>query len=57
MIDGMLEIGAEGVSAAPKAAPRCRHRQLLKGAIAPDSVVLFNTGGALKFLDVLPSAS
>ena len=57
MVKGMKELGRyEGVSAAPEggatvAALRwlCHHRR-----IAPDeTVVLFNTGGALKYLDVL----
>jgi threonine synthase len=59
MIDGMLEIGAvEGVSAAPEggaalaAIKRLRDDRLIK---RDDSVVLFNTGGALKYLDVLGS--
>jgi threonine synthase len=57
MIDGMLAIGSsEGVSAAPEggatlAAVECLLRD---GTIkANEAVVLFNTGGALKYLDVL----
>jgi threonine synthase len=57
MIDGMLAIGSsEGISAAPEggatlAALECLLRE---GTIAAgDAVVLFNTGGALKYLDVL----
>lgn len=57
MIAGMLDIGKrEGISAAPEggatvAALECLVRE---GTIkAADSVVLFNTGGALKYLDVL----
>jgi threonine synthase len=57
MVDGMRAIGAaEGISAAPEggaalAAIRALQRQ---GRIArTDRVVLFNTGGALKYLDVL----
>jgi threonine synthase len=61
MVDGMLEIGKhEGVSAAPEGgAAFVAIRELsASGAINPDhSVVLFNTGGALKYLDVLPAAS
>lgn len=57
MVDGMLEIGrCEGVSAAPEggaalAAIRCL---VTDGSIKPqDSVVLFNTGGALKYMEAL----
>ena len=57
MVDGMLAIGAyEGVSAAPEggAAFVAIQRLAADGSIRPDdSVVLFNTGGALKYLDVL----
>jgi threonine synthase len=57
MIDGMLELGrAEGVSAAPEggAALAAIRRLVDDGSIGPrDRVVLFNTGGALKYLDVL----
>ena len=57
MIDGMLELGSfEGVSAAPEggAALAAVKRLLEDGLIRrDDSVVLFNTGGALKYLDVL----
>jgi len=57
MVDGMLAIGAcEGVSAAPEggAAFVAIQRLAADGSIKPnDSVVLFNTGGALKYLDVL----
>ncbi|MET0279624.1 MAG: threonine synthase [Steroidobacteraceae bacterium] len=59
MVDGMLELGAlEGISAAPEgAAALAAIRQLVtSGSIAPqDRVVLFNTGGALKYLDALPA--
>jgi threonine synthase len=59
MVDAMIEIGsAEGVSAAPEGgAALAALRQLIEcGTIArTESVVLFNTGGALKYLDVLPS--
>jgi threonine synthase len=57
MVEGMLAIGAcEGVSAAPEggAALIAIQRLAADGSIKPDdSVVLFNTGGALKYLDVL----
>jgi threonine synthase len=57
MIDGMLAIGRHaGVSAAPEggAALVAIQRLVGDGAITRDqSVVLFNTGGALKYLDVL----
>ncbi|MCC7416031.1 MAG: threonine synthase [Acidobacteria bacterium] len=57
MVEGMLRIGRlEGVSAAPEggAALAAIERLLAAGTIRQsDSVVLFNTGGALKYLDVL----
>src|SRR5262245_31771681 len=57
MVAGMLEIGKhEGVSAAPEGgAALAAIRQLTSsGTIKPhESVVLFNTGGALKYLDVI----
>jgi threonine synthase len=57
MIDAMIEIGStEGISAAPEGgAALAAVRVLIEdGTIRPqDSVVLFNTGGALKYLDVL----
>src|SRR6476620_11449709 len=57
MVDGMLAIGKHaGVSAAPEggAALVAVQRLVADGSIKPqDSVVLFNTGGALKYLDVL----
>ena len=57
MIAAMREIGAtEGISAAPEGgATLVALRALLaNGTIAPsDRVVLFNTGGALKYLDLL----
>ena len=59
MVDGMLAIGRHaGVSAAPEggAALAAIQRLVADGTIKPhDSVVLFNTGGALKYLDVLRS--
>ncbi|MQA28595.1 MAG: threonine synthase [Luteitalea sp.] len=57
MVAGMLEIGrTEGISAAPEGgAALAAIRQLTsQGTIGlNDSVVLFNTGGALKYLDLL----
>jgi len=57
MVDGMLAIGRHaGVSAAPEggAALIAIERLVADGSIKPhESVVLFNTGGALKYLDVL----
>ena len=57
MVDGMLRLGAlEGISAAPEggATVAALVHLLRDGTIKPtDSVVLFNTGGALKYLDVM----
>jgi threonine synthase len=57
MVDGMREIGSsEGVSAAPEggAALAAIKRLVADRMIHRDhTVVLFNTGGALKYLDVL----
>jgi threonine synthase len=57
MIDGMLELGStEGISAAPEggATLAAARRLISAGTIRPsDSVVLFNTGGALKYLGVI----
>jgi threonine synthase len=57
MVEGMLEMGSrEGISAAPEggAALAAIERLVGDGSIRPqDSVVLFNTGGALKYLDIL----
>ena len=57
MIEGMRELGRlEGISAAPEGgATFVALRTLLqRGVIPPDeSVVLFNTGGALKYLELL----
>jgi threonine synthase len=57
MIRDMKELGArEGISAAPEGgASLTALKQLLdRGIVASsDTVVLFNTGGALKYLDVL----
>jgi threonine synthase len=59
MVEGMREIGqAEGVSAAPEggAALAAIKRLVADRLIRPHHVVvLFNTGGALKYLDVLTS--
>jgi threonine synthase len=59
MIDGMLELGGtEGISAAPEggAALAAIRTLVADGTIqSRDRVVLFNTGGALKYLDALPS--
>ena len=57
MVDGMLTIGrTEGISAAPEggATVAALRRLISAGTIQPtESVVLFNTGGALKYLEVL----
>jgi threonine synthase len=57
MVKDMLVLGSlEGVSAAPEgAATLSAARQLVaEGHIKPqETVVLFNTGGALKYLDLL----
>jgi threonine synthase len=57
MIDDMLAIGRlEGISAAPEgaAALSATRRLVAAGVIRPhESVVIFNTGGALKYLDIL----
>jgi threonine synthase len=57
MIDDMLEIGRlEGISAAPEggASLSALRKLVAEGLVAPhETVVLFNTGGALKYLDVL----
>jgi threonine synthase len=60
MVDAMRQIGRrEGVSAAPEggAALVAIERLVADGSIKPgDSVILFNTGGALKYLDVIADA-
>ncbi len=60
MIDDMIAIGShEGVSAAPEggAALSAIRRLVADGRIKKhETVVLFNTGGALKYLDVLHGA-
>ena len=57
MVAAMREMGRlEGVSAAPEGGAALQALRVLKsaGRIEPhDTVVLFNTGGALKYLDVL----
>jgi threonine synthase len=57
MVAGMRALGSrEGVSAAPEggAALQALKRLVADGRVGRDeSVVLFNTGGALKYLDVL----
>jgi threonine synthase len=57
MIAGMREMGRlEGISAAPEGGAALHAIKVLiaQGRITPDeTVVLFNTGGALKYLDVL----
>jgi threonine synthase len=57
MVEGMLAVGKhEGISAAPEGgAAFVAVRHLVdRGVIRPtDAVVLFNTGGALKYLDVI----
>jgi threonine synthase len=57
MVADMRELGAkEGISAAPEggAALRALKGLIEEGRVKPDeTVVLFNTGGALKYLDVL----
>ena len=57
MVTSMRELGSrEGISAAPEggAALQALKRLVAAGRVGPDeTVVLFNTGGALKYLDVL----
>jgi threonine synthase len=57
MVEGMLTMGrTEGISAAPEggATVGALRRLLSTGTIqASESVVLFNTGGALKYLEVI----
>jgi threonine synthase len=59
MVTGMRELGGrEGISAAPEGGAALQAVKLLlhDGVMRRDeSVVLFNTGGALKYLDVLVS--
>ena len=57
MVTGMKDLGRlEGISAAPEGGAALHALRMLvgEGRIKPhDNVVLFNTGGALKYLDVL----
>ncbi len=57
MVPGMKDLGRfEGISAAPEGGAALHALRVLKqqGRITPkDRVVIFNTGGALKYLDVL----
>ncbi len=57
MISGMKDLGRfEGISAAPEGGAALHALRVLtaEGRITPDDVVVvFNTGGALKYLDVL----
>jgi threonine synthase len=57
MVDDMLAIGrTEGVSAAPEGAASLSALRALvaSGTVKPhETIVLFNTGGALKYLDLL----
>ena len=61
MVRGMRDLGSqEGISAAPESGAALQAVRILKGdgRIQPDeSVVVFNTGGALKYLDVMAFAS
>lgn len=57
MVESMKEMGArEGISAAPEGGAALHALKVLvrDGRVTPDqTVVVFNTGGALKYLDVL----
>jgi threonine synthase len=57
MVTSMKELGAlEGISAAPEGGAALHAVKVLleQGRVRPtDTVVVFNTGGALKYLDVL----
>ena len=57
MVSGMRALGSrEGISAAPEGGAALQAVKVLikDGRIKPtDSVVVFNTGGALKYLDVM----
>jgi threonine synthase len=59
MVDGMMAMGSlEGISAAPEGGAAYAALEILvrSGIVrSNESVVLFNTGGALKYLDVIPS--
>ena len=60
MVQGMRDLGSrEGISAAPEGGAALHAARVLRtdGRIGPsESVVIFNTGGALKYLDVLDRA-
>jgi len=57
MVASMREMGAkEGISAAPEGGAALHALKILKArgdVKKTDTVVVFNTGGALKYLDVL----
>jgi threonine synthase len=57
MVRGMRELGAqEGISAAPEGGAALEALKVLlkEGRVTPaDTVVVFNTGGALKYLDLI----
>jgi threonine synthase len=57
MVTGMKDLGRyEGISAAPEGGAALHALRVLVGEgriTAKDTVVVFNTGGALKYLDVL----
>jgi threonine synthase len=57
MVRGMREMGAmEGISAAPEGGAALHGVKMLldrRAVHATDTIVVFNTGGALKYLDVL----
>jgi threonine synthase len=57
MVTAMKDLGRfEGISAAPEGGAALHALRLLlaEGRVKPhETVVLFNTGGALKYLDVL----
>jgi threonine synthase len=57
MVEAMVELGStEGISAAPEGGAALEALKVLQrdGAVRPEhTVVLFNTGGALKYLDAL----
>ncbi|MEZ5316520.1 MAG: threonine synthase [Vicinamibacterales bacterium] len=59
MVQGMRDLGRlEGISAAPEGGAALHALRVLAGEgriKAHDTVVVFNTGGALKYLDVLAS--
>jgi threonine synthase len=61
MVRDMRELGSkEGISAAPEGGAALHALRVLRrdGRVKPnDSVVVFNTGGALKYLDVLAPAT